>query len=151
MKRGLANAFIISLIILSTIPICLADNIPSQSAEVNIDSVLVDVVVMPNGRINVTYWITISVITESIGGFDLLGIQENSIYDSDRAYAQVGTNKYDLLVTTYSNGYGLDWTPRTQAGETVTIVFGYFQIPGTFGIMVILGSSIGHRCNGFIL
>ncbi len=66
---------------LSMASICVSASVPSQSVEINLDSVLVDVVVLPNGRINVTYWITIYVESGSLGGFDLLGIQENSIYD----------------------------------------------------------------------
>jgi len=112
---------------LSMASVCVTASIPSQSQEINHDSILVDVVVLPNGRINVTYWITITVTSGSLGGFDLLGIQESSIYDPDRAYAQIGGDKYPLTVGTLSGGYALDWLPRTQEGETVTIVFGYFS------------------------
>ena len=128
MNRNLANAFLLSLLILSMASLCVsASSTPSQDVEVNLDSVLVDVIVLPTGRINVTYWINITVISGSLGGFDLQGIQENSIADPSRAYAQVGENKYSLIVGSISNGYALDWTPRTQEGETVTIVFGYFS------------------------
>ena len=146
MKRNLANAFLLGLLMLSMASICVSASIPSQSVEINLDSVLVDVVVLPNGRINVTYWITIYVESGSLGGFDLLGIQENSVYDSNRAYAQVGMAKYPLIVGTLSDGYSLDWTPRTEAGYTVTIVFGYFSInrviekttSGTYGELGVL-------------
>ncbi|MFW9817427.1 MAG: hypothetical protein ACFFEW_16005, partial [Candidatus Thorarchaeota archaeon] len=127
MKRKLGNYLIIGLLILSVVPICFAGGVPSQSPVVNLNSVLVDVFVLPNGRINVTYWIEITVESGSLGGFDLRGIQETRIWDPDRAYAQVGEEKYNLLVTTYWDGYGLDWVPRTQEGETVTVVFGYFS------------------------
>ncbi|MHA2069761.1 MAG: hypothetical protein ACXABY_35810, partial [Candidatus Thorarchaeota archaeon] len=117
-----------------------------QSPVVNLDSVLVDVVVLPNGRINVTYWITISVIEESLGGFDLAGIQETTIHDPDRAYAEVDGNLYNLVVGQLSNGYALDWTPRTQAGETVTVVFGYFStnrvLERTTGTFTLEGSGL---------
>ena len=111
-----------------------------------LDSVYVDVVVLLNGRINVTYFITFTATTDGLGGFDLLGIQESSIYDSNRAYAEWGGNRYDLIVTEKSNGYGLDWTPRTPNGEQVLIVFGYFSTnrviekttSGTYGDLGVL-------------
>ncbi|MFW9871459.1 MAG: hypothetical protein ACFFEL_17660, partial [Candidatus Thorarchaeota archaeon] len=125
MKRNLANMLVIGLLVLSTIPICYAGTIPS--ADPNLDSVFVDVVVMANGRINVTYWMTFTAAEGGLGGFDLQGIQESSIYDPDRAYAEWGGNRYDLLVSSISNGYALDWVPRTPEGEQVLIVFGYFS------------------------
>jgi hypothetical protein len=91
------------------------DYIPSSDPILN--SVYVDVVVLPNGRINVTYFMTFTATSDGLGGFDLLGIQESSIYDPNRAYAEWGGNRYDLIVSERSNGYGLDWTPRTPDGE----------------------------------
>ena len=72
MKRRLANTILIGLLVLSAIPLCNANFIPS--ADPNLDSVYVDVVVMPNGRINVTYWITFTAAAGGLGGFDLRGI-----------------------------------------------------------------------------
>ena len=126
-KHGPRFIFTLMLIAFAFAPMCMSAGTPSQNPVVNIDSVLVDVVVMNNGRINVTYWITFSVLSESLGGFDLLGIQETSIYDPGRAYVEMGEDRYDLTVGTRSGGYALDWTPRTQEGETVTVVFGYFS------------------------
>ncbi|GAI97041.1 unnamed protein product, partial [marine sediment metagenome] len=36
-------------------------------------------------------------------------------------------NRHDVTVEIVSEGYKLDWLPRTQEGETVTVVFGYFS------------------------
>ncbi|MFW9845811.1 MAG: hypothetical protein ACFFD6_03620, partial [Candidatus Thorarchaeota archaeon] len=145
MKRGLILAISLAVLVLAVAPVCATNAELSQSPVVNLDSIYVDVVVLPNGRINVTYWITISVIEESLGGFDLSGIQETTIYDPDRAYAEVDGNRYNLVVGTLSNGYALDWTPRTQAGETVTVVFGYFStnrvIEMTTGTFTLEGSG----------
>ena len=105
----------IGFLLLVIAPVCVTGATISQTPVVNLDSVYVDVVVLPNGRINVTYWITISVIEESLGGFDLAGIQETTIYDSNRAYAEVDGNRYSLVVRELSNGYALDWTPRTHS------------------------------------
>ncbi|MFX1603690.1 MAG: hypothetical protein ACFFCK_09415, partial [Promethearchaeota archaeon] len=127
MNRRLTFAVILVATLFVVMPVGATPATPSQSPVVNLDSIYVDVVVLPNGRINVTYWITISVLDGSLGGFDLLGIQESTIYDPDRAYAEVGGNKYNLVVGTRSTGYALDWTPRTQSGENVTVVFGYFS------------------------
>ena len=114
MNRCLANTLLIALLVFSVIPLCNADFIPS--ANPTLDSVYVDAVVMPNGRINVTYWMTFTAASGGLGGFDLRGIQETSIDDPTRAYAEWGGNRYDLLVTDYTDGYGLDWVPRTPEG-----------------------------------
>ena len=125
MKKGLAYAFMVCISILSVIPICFAGSIPS--ADPNLNSVNVDVVIMPNGRINVTYWMTFTAAEGGLSGFNLEGIQETTIDDPNRAYAEWGGNRYDLLVSDLSNGYGLDWVPRTPEGEEVLVVFGYFS------------------------
>ena len=127
MKRSPRFIFALMLVALAFAPMCVGTSTPSQTQVFNIDSVLVDVVVMNNGRINVTYWMTFSVSSGSLGGFDLFGIQETSIYDTGRAYVVMGENRYDLTVEVVSEGYKLDWLPRTQEGETVTVVFGYFS------------------------
>ena len=57
----------------------------------------------------------------TLEGFDLLGIQESTIYDPDRAYAEFGGSRYSLIVGMRSTGYALDWTPSAPAGETVTV------------------------------
>ncbi|MFX1607412.1 MAG: hypothetical protein ACFFDD_16130, partial [Promethearchaeota archaeon] len=125
MKKGLVLILLIGLLALPAIPLTNADFIPS--ANPNLTSVNVDVVVMPNGRINVTYWMTFTAAEGGLGGFDLRGIQEETIDDSSRAYAEWGGSRYDLLVTNYADGYGLDWVPRTPDGEEVLVVFGYFS------------------------
>ena len=127
MKRSPRFIFALMLVALAFAPMCAGTSTPSQTQVFNIDSVLVDVVVMNNGRINVTYWMTFSVSSGSLGGFDLSGIQETSIYDPNRAYVEMGEDRYDLTVGIISGGYALDWTPRTQEGESVTVVFGYFS------------------------
>jgi len=60
-KRGPKFVFALMLVAIAFVPMCVGTSTPSQDPVVNIDSVLVDVVVMNNGRINVTYWITFSV------------------------------------------------------------------------------------------
>ncbi|MFW9835224.1 MAG: hypothetical protein ACFFEK_14585 [Candidatus Thorarchaeota archaeon] len=125
MKRTLANTLLIAMLVFSVIPLCTADFTPSDYP--NLDSIYVDVVVMPNGRINVTYWMNFTAAAGGLGGFDLRGIAEETIDDSSRAYAEWGGNRYDLLVTNYADGYGLDWVPRTPEGEQVQVVFGYFS------------------------
>ena len=103
-KRGPKFVFALMLVALAFAPLCVGTSTPSQVGIFNIDSVLVDVVVMNNGRINVTYWITFSILSESLGGFDLVGIQETSIYDPNRAYVEMGEDRYDLTVGTISGG-----------------------------------------------
>ncbi|MFW9869483.1 MAG: hypothetical protein ACFFEL_07640, partial [Candidatus Thorarchaeota archaeon] len=126
MRKSLTNTLLIGLIVLSIIPTCSASSIPSDFP--NLDSILVDVVVMPNGRINVTYWMTFTAAEGGLGGFYLEGIQETTEYDRGRAYVEWGGSRYDLIVSKYTNGYALDWVPRTPVGEEVLIVFGYFSI-----------------------
>jgi len=113
------------MLILGFIPIVSVAQIPS--ADPNLDSVYVDVIVLPNGRINVTYWMTFTAASGGLGGFDLQGIQETTQADPNRAYAEWGGHRYDLIVGKISGGYALDWTPRTPEGETVLVVFGYFS------------------------
>ncbi|MHA2033818.1 MAG: hypothetical protein ACTSX3_00780, partial [Candidatus Thorarchaeota archaeon] len=133
---------LVLLLVVVMVPLCAASHVAAQDIVVNIDSVYVDVVVMPTGRVNVTYWIKFSVISGSLGGFDLIGIQENSVYDPNRAYAEMDGVKYDLVVRQVENGYMLDWTPRTQAGDSVTIVFGYFS---TNRVLELTTDNEGHQ------
>ncbi|MCK4566632.1 MAG: hypothetical protein KAU48_04910, partial [Candidatus Thorarchaeota archaeon] len=116
------------ILVISMFPTASTYNGDSVPASIpNLDSVFVDVVVLLNGRINVTYYMTFTATSDGLGGFDLLGIQESTISDSSRAYAEWGGSRYNLIVSPISGGYGLDWTPRTPNGEQVLVVFGYFS------------------------
>ena len=76
------------LLVISIFPNAASYNADSVPASIpNLDSVFVDVVVLLNGRINVTYFMTFTATSDGLGGFDLLGIQESTVYDSNRAYA----------------------------------------------------------------
>ncbi|MFW9932583.1 MAG: hypothetical protein ACFFDR_07995, partial [Candidatus Thorarchaeota archaeon] len=127
MKRTHRSIVCLFIVALTMMPSITFATVLAQAAEVNIDSVRVEVIVLPNGRINVTYWMEFTVKSGSLGGFDLSGIQESSIYDPARAYADYDGTHYPLVITPLANGYGLDWTPRTQEDESVLIVFGYFS------------------------
>ena len=125
MTKSLGAILLVLVLALGLVPITTMAQIPS--ADPNLDSVYVDVVVLPNGRINVTYWMTFTAASEGLGGIDLLGIEETTIVDTTRAYAEWGGNRYDLIVGQRSGGYALDWTPRTPEGEQVLVVLGYFS------------------------
>ncbi len=119
---------LIALLSCMAFPSSIAGQTPSQDIEFTFDECMVTVIVQPNGRINVTYWMTFSVTSGSLGGFDIVGISETGTYDRDRAYVMVGSEREDLQVGSIVGGYSLDWNRRIQAGETGVVVFGYFSI-----------------------
>ncbi|MFW9960069.1 MAG: hypothetical protein ACFFDV_03575, partial [Candidatus Thorarchaeota archaeon] len=120
MRKSIGVIILISILVLGFIPANAVAQIPSADPILN--SVYIDVIVLPNGRINVTYWMAFTAESGGLGGFDLLGIQETTQADPTRAYAEWGGNRYDLLVGKLSGGYALDWTPRTPEGEEVLVV-----------------------------
>jgi len=125
LRKSLGAILLVLVLSLGLVPIAAVAHIPSDDP--NLDSVYVDVLVLPNGRINVTYWMTFTAASGGLGGFDLLGIEETTLVDVARAYAEWGGNRYNLIIGQRSGGYALDWTPRTPEGQQVLVVFGYFS------------------------